>query len=721
MRKRKWRKAIGATVAIALMTAGLLAVLAPAAQAQDQTGASATKDCPPAVPPAFYTIGDTVVCTGTFTNDGAFPATVTSLTETAPFISTGDPGNGAPSNISCTLPDTTVVQAGGTLPSGTVCTSTINVTIPNDPALCNTVFRDRVDIALEYQQFTPPLEAGAFATHTFLVVCRPTISVTKTADTFSKVGDPVDYSITVCNTGLITVTKESVIDSLIGDITAQFAAATLAPGACDTANPTRTVLAGDPDPLVNTATATYTAGVQSATASATASTDLFVPGVDVTKTCVPSTVQVGENEVCTIVVTDTSSSDAPALHNGTIVDTLNGDLLDPTNTAVTASTCTATLPHLGSCTITTERAVQAGDPNPLSNTVTVHYNPTGFPNDITDNATATVEIVTPTIKVTKTATTLSKVGDDVTYTIEICNTGPVSVNRTSVIDTLLGNISGSFDATLAPGACSPATLMRTVMAGDPDPLLNTVTAVYAGIGASAMAQASASTNLFQPGVHVTKTCAPSQIQVGQDEICTIHIINTSSADAPSLANGTVNDSLTGNLLDPSNTAVTTSNCAAVLPTGADCTIVTHRKVLASDPNPLVNTVTVLYHPDGFPNNITDTASAQVQTRSNQIFQVELRRCTKLHVGYNYFPAGTVVRWNVSQNKVVVAHGQFTTLGGGKDYHFLTQSLGVALQPFPDAHVHFHWTINNVDFSYTAIRKPFDPRKSPTGCSPADSA
>ena len=49
----------------------------------------------------------------------------------------------------------------------------------------------------------------------------------------------------------------------------------------------------------------------------------------------------------------------PALDNGTIVDTLTGDLLDPTNTAVTASTCTATLPHLGSCTITTERAVQA--------------------------------------------------------------------------------------------------------------------------------------------------------------------------------------------------------------------------------------------------------------------------------------------------------------------------------------------------------------------------
>ena len=96
-----------------VMAAGVL-VFAPAAGAQDQTGASATKDCPPAPPDAPYTIGDTVPCTATFSNDAAFDGTVTSLTETAPFITVGNPGNGAPSNISCTLPDTTVIQAGST-------------------------------------------------------------------------------------------------------------------------------------------------------------------------------------------------------------------------------------------------------------------------------------------------------------------------------------------------------------------------------------------------------------------------------------------------------------------------------------------------------------------------------------------------------------------------------------------------------------------------------
>jgi hypothetical protein len=65
------------------------------------------------------------------------------------------------------------------------------------------------------------------------------------------------------------------------------------------------------------------------------------------------------------------------------------------------------------------------------------------------------------------------------------------------------------------------------------------------------------------------------------------------------------------LLDPANTAVASSDCTAVLPTGGTCTIVTNRTVLDTDPDVLANTVTVHYNPDGFTNDITDTATAQV--------------------------------------------------------------------------------------------------------------
>ena len=54
-------------------------------------------------------------------------------------------------------------------------------------------------------------------------------------------------------------------------------------------------------------------------------------------------------------------------------------------------------------------------------------------------------------------------------------------------------------------------LTRDVAEGDPDPLVNTVTATYTAGTLKATAEASDSTNLFQPGVGVTKNCAPDPI------------------------------------------------------------------------------------------------------------------------------------------------------------------------------------------------------------------
>ena len=56
---------------------------------------------------------------------------------------------------------------------------------------------------------------------------------------------------------------------------------------------------------------------------------------------------------------------------------------------------------------------------------------------------------------------------------------------------------------------------------------------------SATATARQHTNLFQPGVDVTKSCSPDPITVGAVETCVIGISNTSSADSPDLSNGTI--------------------------------------------------------------------------------------------------------------------------------------------------------------------------------------
>ena len=110
----------------------------------------------------------------------------------------------------------------------------------------------------------------------------------------------------------------------------------MAPGACETAPVTRTVVAGDPDPLINTVTATYTAGVQSVTEALFSGDDRVVPAccLTSTKSCSPDPVTIGAVETCVIGVANTSSADSPDLASGTINDTLNGDLLAAGNPAV---------------------------------------------------------------------------------------------------------------------------------------------------------------------------------------------------------------------------------------------------------------------------------------------------------------------------------------------------------------------------------------------------
>ena len=347
----------------------------------------------------------------------------------------------------------------------------------------------------------------------------------------------------------------------------------------------RTVLDTDPDPLVNTVTATYSGLGTTAIATASATTELFQPGVGVTKDCTPDPVVVGGDVTCEIVVTNDSSDDSPDLTNGTIVDTLTGDLLDPANEAVASSDCTPDLPTGESCTIITELTVLARS-RPARKRGTVLYNPDGFPNEITATVSDTVTVVVPSeITVTKTATALSKVGDPVTYTIEICNVdADITLNRDSVLDSLLGDISDEFPDTLAPGECAEFELVRTVL----DAILT-----RSSTPSRPPTQGSARQRSPRPvpprscssPLSASPRTAADPVVVGGVVTCTIVVTNTSSADSPDLINGTIVDSLTGNLLDPANGAVASSGCTPDLQTGGTCTIVTTRTALATRPQP----------------------------------------------------------------------------------------------------------------------------------------
>ena len=134
---------------------------------------------------------------------------------------------------------------------------------------------------------------------------------------------------------------------------------------------------------------------------------------------------------------------------------------------------------------------------------------------------------------------------DYEFTIE--NTGSVTLFKDSIIDDVIGDITDNVGlpaisnyvsncgASLAAGASCTITLTYTIQAGDPDPLVNTVTATYnseADFSGSDVADTDDhSTNLFQPVDRVTRRRA-SLSKVGDDVHYVITITNTSSADSP---------------------------------------------------------------------------------------------------------------------------------------------------------------------------------------------
>ena len=102
---------------------------------------------------------------------------------------------------------------------------------------------------------------------------------------------------------------------------------------------------------------------------------------------------------------------------------------------------------------------------------------------------------------------------------------------------------------------------------------------------------------------------------------------------------------------------------------------------------------------------TTTTTTPVTPPTPDIFQVELRRCTQVHTGYENFPAGTVIHWRVSQDSKLISTGQFSALGTS-GYHFITQLLGSRLQSAPlNGQVRYSWVINGVASHYTVTRAP----------------
>jgi|GEM_PF-1721660 len=113
----------------------------------------------------------------------------------------------------------------------------------------------------------------------------PCVAIAKTANrTVASTGDFVTYTFNVCNCGTVPLTVNSVIDSRLGDLTADFIAAnlgssTLGTGLCRSFDVVYKVLATDTSPLTNLVIITAQAGTTTVTSTAQVTVALEVEGV----------------------------------------------------------------------------------------------------------------------------------------------------------------------------------------------------------------------------------------------------------------------------------------------------------------------------------------------------------------------------------------------------------------------------------------------------------
>jgi len=354
-----------------------------------------------------------------------------------------------------------------------------------------------------------PADGGKLFTCTITNTYQPDISLTKAGPGLSKVGDPADYAITLTNTsptpGAAGAPK---LDCTVTDSQIGFSKTVtgLAVGDMDVSNPTFTIPTGASDPFPNTAHATCTAQGSSPaiTASAdsnTVSTNLFQPSVAITKTG-PAYSAAGDTVTYTVTIRNTSSLDSPNL----VFDSFSDSLV----TSVTPPDACKNLAPGDSCSFTYTYKVQSGDPDPLVNTATVHYHPTGFPNNISDSATWTTDLLHPGFTVSKTCTTqpVSQAGP-AKFNVTFTNTGDADL-----VITADDNI-GTFN--LAAGKSATFTVTVTgPFAGQPT-VKNTVNATAA----------------LDPKYKLSDTIGPKSASASCDVVGLAKVIKTVSGQPPS--------------------------------------------------------------------------------------------------------------------------------------------------------------------------------------------
>ncbi len=347
-------------------------------------------------------------------------------------------------------------------------------------------------------------------------VVNPCIAVTKVVECdISKAGDEVIYHICVtnCSDPEAPLFSLTVIDDVIGDLAAYFPSG-LAGGETACADIPYVIQADDPDPLVNSVTATAENEFgTSVSAYATEEVDLIHPSVEVFKECLTPEVPAGGDAEFGITINNTGDCTL-------IVTTTEAEIPGPLTILAGASytdTVTRTDPGGVDCVY-----------NDITVTWTLPAEYCNLDNTGTAWAEACCDVFQPCIEVTKEVECdISKAGDEVIYSICVTNCSELELFSLTVTDDVIGDLAAYFPSGLLVGETACADVPYVIQVDDPDPLVNTVTATAQNAaGTSTSAYATEEVDLIHPSIEVFKECLTPEVPSGGDAQFGITINNT---------------------------------------------------------------------------------------------------------------------------------------------------------------------------------------------------
>jgi uncharacterized repeat protein (TIGR01451 family) len=142
------------------------------------------------------------------------------------------------------------------------------------------------------------------------------------------------------------------------------------------------------------------------------------------------------------------------------------------------------------------------------------------------------DILFPGLNVLKSCPATGSVGQQITYSITVENTGQDGLKDIKVDDTILGDLSASYADTLAAGASETHTFPYTLTAS-PDPITNTVTATATANQSSATLTdiTDCTTDVLFPNLDISKTADDATVSAGDPIGYTITVSNSGPGTA----------------------------------------------------------------------------------------------------------------------------------------------------------------------------------------------